>query len=85
MTVRNSQTNSEGRHSSGQLALSVLQFWVIKKGPRRIKKRFMGQNQRGSGWGSSLIKSAENNIFVQLEKYEYGLGINKINIIEIEK
>lgn len=37
-----------------------------------------------SEFGSSLIHSVEKNIFVQLGKYEYGLGIKKIKIIEME-
>jgi len=31
-----------------------------------------------------LINLAENNIFAQMEKYEYGLSIKKTKIIEME-
>lgn len=38
----------------------------------------------GPGFHSSLINSAKKNIFVQLEKYAYGLGIKKIKIVEMK-
>lgn len=67
--MRNSQTNSEGRRSSGRLVLSVLQFWVIKKETMLgLKKKIYETKPSGTACGPrlgrTLINSAVNNIFM---------------------
>ena len=64
-----------------QKPYDVTYIWNLIYG---TNEPFHRKENHGLGFCSSLINLAENNIFAQMEKYEYGLSIKKTKIIEME-